>query len=127
MFLKPTAKPTPRLTPSPLVVLPEPPGRRKGSRGSFSGSGSGSSAARRITSATGSDPVICWPVGSVLPGPRALSRRSSTGSMSSASASLSICASCAKHACTAPNPRIAPHGGLFVYTHRLSISALSTA
>ena len=29
-------------------------------------------------------------------------------------ASLSICASAAKHVCTAPKPRIAPHGGLFV-------------
>ena len=47
--------------------------------------------------------------------------------MSSASASLSICASCAKQLCTAPKPRMAPHGGLFVYTHVLSINALSTA
>ena len=58
MFLKPTAKPTPRRTPSPRVVLPAPPGRRIGSRGSASGSGGGSAAARRITSATGSEPVI---------------------------------------------------------------------
>ena len=34
MFLKPTAKPTPRWTPSPRVVLPAPPGRRIASRGS---------------------------------------------------------------------------------------------
>ena len=77
-------------------------------------SGSGSSAARRITSATGSEPVIGWPVGSVSPGAIAFSSRSSTGSIPSATASLSICASPAKHVCTAPNPRIAPHGGLFV-------------
>ena len=68
-----------------------------------------------------------WPVGNVSPVCNALSSRSSIGSMSSSAASLSICASCAKHTWTAPNPRIAPHGGLFVYTHRLSISALSTA
>ena len=57
MFLKPTAKPTPRRTPSPRVVLPAPPGRRIGSRGSGSGSGMGIAAAARITSATGSEPV----------------------------------------------------------------------
>ena len=33
MFLKPTAKPTPRRTPSPRVVFPAPPGSRIGSRG----------------------------------------------------------------------------------------------
>ncbi len=37
MFLKPTAKPVPRRTPSPRVVLPAPPGSRSGSRGSASG------------------------------------------------------------------------------------------
>ena len=114
MFLKPTAKPTPRCTPSPRVVLPAPPGRRSGSRGSSSGGGGSSAAAARITSATGSEPVICWPVGSTSPGSSAFSSRSSIGSMSSAAASLSICASAAKHVCTAPKPRIAPHGGLFV-------------
>ena len=41
MFLKPTANPTPRRTPSPRVVLPAPPGSRIGSRGSSSGSGNG--------------------------------------------------------------------------------------
>src|SRR5918996_1696666 len=44
MFLKPTAKPVPRRTPSPRVVLPAPPGRRVGSRGRASGSGTGMSA-----------------------------------------------------------------------------------
>jgi hypothetical protein len=39
MFLKPTANPTPRLTPSPRVVLPAPPGSRSGSRGSGSSPG----------------------------------------------------------------------------------------
>ena len=114
MFLKPTAKPTPRRTPSPRVVFPAPPGSRIASRGSCSGSGTGSAAARRITSATGSEPSIGWPVGSTSPGPSAFSSRSSTGSIPSSAASLSICASAAKHVCTAPKPRIAPHGGLFV-------------
>ena len=57
MFLKPTANPTPRRTPSPCVVLPAPPGSRSGSRGSGSG-------ARRLErrgganhSATGIEPV----------------------------------------------------------------------
>ncbi len=126
MFLKPTAKPTPRRTPSPWVVLPAPPGNLSGSRGSSSSAGTGSAAARRITSRVGSEPAITWPVGSVSPGSRAFSRRSSTGSMPSSAASLSICASAAKHVCTAPNPRIAPHGGLFVYTAVDSTSALST-
>src|SRR5919201_531671 len=126
MFLNPTANPTPRRTPSPRVVFPEPPGSRIGSRGSSSGSGSPSAAHRRITSATGSLPVITWPVGITSPDSSAFNNRSSIGSMSSAAASLSICASCAKQLCTAPNPRIAPHGGLFVYTHVLSTSAFST-
>jgi hypothetical protein len=55
MFLNPTAKPTPRRTPSPRVVLPAPPGSRIGSRGSSSARRLGS-AARRITSAIGSEP-----------------------------------------------------------------------
>ena len=46
MFLKPTAKPTPRWTPSPRVVLPAPPGSRSGSRGSSSAAGGSSAAAR---------------------------------------------------------------------------------
>ena len=71
-------------------------------------------AALRITSATGIDPVIFCPVGSASPGAIAFRSRSSTGSISSAAASLSICASAAKQVWTAPNPRIAPHGGLFV-------------
>ena len=108
MFLKPTAKPVPRRTPSPRVVLPAPPGRRIGSRGGSSGSGGASAAARRIVSATGRAPVSTWPVDSVSPGASAFSSRSSTGSMPSAAASLSICASAAKQVCTAPKPRITP-------------------
>src|SRR6267143_4963664 len=52
--------------------------------------------------------------------------RSSTGSMSSATASLSICDSYAKHDWTAPNPRIAPVGGLFVYAPTAWTRALGT-
>ena len=80
-----------------------------------------------MTSATGSEPVIGWPVGRVSPVSSAFSRRSSTGSISSACASLSICASAAKQVCTAPKPRIAPHGGLFVKTLVVSIRAFGTA
>ena len=114
MFLKPTAKPVPRFTPWPRVVFPAPPGSRIGSRGSSSGGGGSSAAARRMTSATGREPRTTWPVGSVSPGASAFNSRSSTGSMSRAAASLSICASAAKQVCTAPKPRIAPHGGLLV-------------
>ena len=67
-----------------------------------------------MQSATGSEPVIFCPVGIRSPGASAFRSRSSTGSIPSAAASLSICASAAKQVCTAPKPRIAPHGGLFV-------------
>jgi hypothetical protein len=107
-------------------VLPAPPGSRIGSRGSSSASGTGKAAARRITSATGSEPLTTWPDGRVSPGPSAFRSRSSTGSIASAAASLSICASWAKHDCTAPKPRIAPQGGLFEYTQVDSIRAFST-
>ena len=127
MFLNPTAKPTPRLTPSPRVVFPAPPGSRIASRGSGSGSGGSSAAARRITSRVGSDPVTTWPVASIPPGSSAFRSLSSTGSMSSSRASASIWASAAKQVCTAPKPRMAPHGGLFVYTARPSMRTLSTA
>ena len=53
--------------------------------------------------------------------------RSSTGSMPSAAASRSICDSWANATWTAPNPRIAPHGGLLVYATRASIDAFGTA
>ena len=56
---------------------------------------------------------MVWPIGIVSPGSSAFSSRSSTGSIASSAASLSICASCAKQPWTAPKPRIAPHGGLF--------------
>ena len=63
---------------------------------------------------TGAGQLMGAPVGIEEPVVIALRRRSSTGSSSRAAASLSICASCAKQVCTAPNPRIAPHGGLSV-------------
>jgi hypothetical protein len=65
-------------------------------------------------SAIGIGASMSWPVASREPWPMALRTRISTGSMSSAAASLSSCDSYPKHACTAPNPRIAPHGGLLV-------------
>ena len=53
----------------------------------------------------------------------ALRSRSATGSMSRASASRSIWASWAKQVWTAPNPRMAPHGGLLVRTAQPSMAA----
>ncbi len=44
--------------------------------------------------------------------------------MPSSAARRSICASWAKQTCTAPNPRIAPHGGLLVRTTTASMCAL---
>ena len=70
---------------------------------------------RRSSSATGAGLSMSWPVGACAPSDIAFRIRSSTGSMPSAAAPLSICASYANAACTVPNPRIAPHGGLFVY------------
>ena len=72
------------------------------------------SRTRSSSSATGAGQRTAAPVGSVEPVLIALRSRSSTGSISSAAASLSICASWAKQVCTAPKPRIAPHGGLSV-------------
>ncbi len=57
---------------------------------------------------------MTWPVGAVEPSWKPLRARISTGSRPTASASLSMIASIAKAACTDPNPRIAPHGGLLV-------------
>ena len=53
----------------------------------------------------------------------ALRTRISTGSTPHASASLSSCDSFAKHACTTPNPRIAPHGRWLVRTAHPSTTA----
>ena len=114
-FLNPTAKPVPRRVSAASVVRPEPPGRFR--RSSVGGnSAAGAPAHWRMTSATGNVPVMTCPVISRSPGPRALRSRSSIGSMSKAAASLSICDSWPKQVCTAPKPRMAPHGGLLVRT-----------
>ena len=70
--------------------------------------------AKAVVSASQALPRIVWPVGRTEPGATTFRMRSSTASMPSARASLSMFASCAKHTCGAPKPRIAPHGGLFV-------------
>src|SRR3989442_6184520 len=57
---------------------------------------------------------------------KALRSRRSTGDSLSATASLSIWASYAKHDCTAPKPRIAPVGGLLVYAPTAWMTALGT-
>ena len=98
----------PRRTPSPWVVFAWPPGI------AVDGGGSGRALTLSSSSTTGAGQRIFAPVGIVPPSASALRRRSSTGSISSTAASLSICASCAKQVWTAPNPRIAPHGGLSV-------------
>ncbi len=54
----------------------------------------------------------------VSPGSRRVAQAQLDGSMPSAAASLSIWASWAKQVCTAPKPRMAPHGGLLVRTAR---------
>jgi hypothetical protein len=76
----------------------------------------GRSRQAMMHSATGAVPMMTWPVISLSCCLRALRSRSSIGSMPSASASLSIWASAAKEVCTAPNPRMAPQGGLLVRT-----------
>ena len=68
-----------------------------------------------------------WPVTSRSPVSIALRNRISTGSSPHAAASLSIWLSCAKHACCTPNPRIAPHGGLFVRTAHPSMRGVRAA
>ena len=87
-----------------------------GSGSSGSGSGIGSAAVSRMHRATGATLSMTWPVMSLSPVCIAFFRRISTGDSPHASASLSICDSWAKHACTTPKPRIAPHGGLFERT-----------
>ena len=112
-FLNPTAKPVPRTVSAASVVRPEPPGRSR--RSSLRAMwGSGAPAHWRITSATGKVPVITCPVMRRSSWSRALIRRSSIGSIWRAAASLSICDSWPKQVCTAPKPRMAPHGGLLV-------------
>ena len=62
-----------------------------------------------------------------LPSRSAFTRRISTGSMPSASASLLIWLSAANAPCGPPKPRNAPAGVALVYTAWLSISALCTS
>ena len=57
----------------------------------------------------------------------ALRSRTSTGDSPQASASRSIWPSWAKQACTTPNPRIAPHGGLLVRAAHPSTTAFGHA
>ena len=88
--------------------------------------GSGMSRTVRSSSATGAGLSTICPVGASQPSSIALRQRTSTGSSPSTAASLSICASCANAACTEPNPRIAPHGGLLVYTPYASTETFAT-
>ena len=76
--------------------------------------GSGISRTVRSSSATGAGLSMVWPVGTRDPSVMAFRTRNSTGSRPSAAAHRSICDSHANPVCTAPNPRIAPHGGLLV-------------
>ena len=66
--------------------------------------------------ATGATLSTTCPVISRSPVTIALRSRTSTGSSPHAAASWSIWPSWAKHACTTPKPRIAPHGRLLVRT-----------
>ena len=69
MFLKPTAKPTPRRTPSPRVVLPAPPGQAD--RIARAAPPARAARARRRGGSprrSAASPSITWPVGSVSPG-----------------------------------------------------------
>ena len=75
--------------------------------------------------ATGATLSTTWPVISRSPVSIALRSRISTGSSPHASASLSICDSWAKHACTTPKPRIAPHGRWLVRTAQPSTTAFA--
>ena len=83
MFLNPSAKPTPRRTPSPRVVLPAPPGSRSGSRGSASGVGQRQRRGPADHLARRQRARDDLPVGSASPGSSAFRSRSSTGSIPS--------------------------------------------
>src|SRR3954464_10540526 len=88
--------------------------------------GRGRSRTRCTSSATGAGKSTTWPVTVVEPSLIALRIRTSAGSIPNAAASLSICDSYAYVGCTAPSPRMAPQGGLLVYTPQPSIFALGT-
>ena len=108
-------------------MLATPPGSSRWSASAGGGSGSGSAPIRSSSSATGAGSGRTWPVGSASPGAIALRARSATGSIPSSAASRSICASWANATWTAPKPRIAPHGGLSVYTTCAVMRAFGTA
>ena len=117
MFLKPTAKPTPRRVPSPWVVLETPPGISRRSIGVLrarGGSGMRAQLLQQLAHRRRAVHDLAGRAGGRRCA-RALRTRRSTGSMPSAAASRSICDSWAKATWTAPKPRIAPHGGLLVY------------
>src|SRR6266700_3605322 len=126
-FLMPMPYPIPRRTDSPCVAFDAPPGRSSTSRIASGKDGSDTECTRRSNSATGAAESTTCPVGIVDPSCSALRTRTSTGPSPHASARRSICDSYAKQACTAPNPRIAPHGGLFVYATRQSITTFGTS
>ena len=88
-------------------------------------SGIGSAAVSRMQRATGATLSTTCPVISSSPVTMALRSRISIGSRPHAAASLSIWPSWAKHACTTPNPRIAPHGRWLVRTAYPSTTALA--
>ena len=100
------------------VDAPATSGRRRSAS-----SGIGSAAVSRMQRATGATLSTTWPVISRSPVPIALRSRISTGSRPHAAASLSIWLSWAKHACTTPKPRIAPHGRWLVRTAQPSTTA----
>ena len=125
MFLNPTANPMPRRTPSPRVVLPAPP----------AGGSDRAAAPRRPERDRGGS------ADRLRDGARPLDhlarRQHVTGAESVQEAKLDrVDAQLGRqqvhlgfggeHVCTAPNPRIAPQGGLLVYTDVASINALAT-
>ena len=67
-----------------------------------------------------------WPVLNGSPTSTAFRHRISQPSTPTRSARMSIIPSMAKFAWFEPNPRIAPAGGLFVYTARASTSTFGT-
>ena len=69
----------------------------------------------RITSATGSEPVIRWPVGSVSPGAERVQQPQLDRVDPERGGELvHLRLARRSSVCTAPKPRIAPQGGLFV-------------
>ena len=124
-FLIDTPQPTPRFTLDARAVRPAPPGNERTSGLPESGCGNGSAAVSRMHRSTGATLSITCPVINLSPVRMAFFSRISTGSNPQAAASLSICDSWAKQACTTPKPRIAPQGGLLLRTAKPSTVAIS--